>query len=562
MVLSSILGCAAETTSEYLDLVGSYSRAVVVESPAGSPRTDTEAGFLFLPAGSEVAYAFLGHPRSSLAIGRVATRGEGTRLALRLESDGEGVFLERDVERAGSDLSIELPFEPPEGEGIPIRLTLRAESEAPAPGDGVLLTAAVIHGLSPALPEVRPIEFERGATPDVVLYVIDTLRRDRLGAYGYDRPVSPHIDDFARQATVFERGVGQSSWTKPSVASMLTGLWPPAHGAIGGHHRLPERIETLAERLRAAGYETASFVTNPNAGPEFGFAQGVDHFWVDKKAHGDRVNEEVLTWLDGRDGDGPFFLNVHTMEPHAGYKPVEPYRSRFAPTADEMKPWRPRWRWPVENLPFFSDLYDGEIAQIDAAFGALVAALRERGRFDSALVAVLSDHGEEFQEHSNWRHGRMLYRETLNVPIVVKHPHQRRGVRSEVPASHVDVLPTVLDATGLPTGEGLDGQSLAAAVERPVFSHLDAGRAPPQHSVIAGGWKLILVYGERGRTLLFDLRADPSEERNLADELPVRRAVLEGLLRERLAASAPGETEEVELSDDLRRSLRALGYLR
>ena len=556
--LVALLSCAAEEPTQYFDLVASFGRSAIQGDPSGDgPQCDPDSRLLFLPAGSELAYSFEGLRGSTLRADRVTTRGDGTELELVLSTDEAPVLFENTVSGSRRDWSLELPLETQTA----ARLVLRVDSRSAAPGDGVLLTAPALWGLAETEPRAEAPPFERVATPDVIIYLIDTLRRDRLGAYGYERPVSPNVDEFAAGATLFETAIGQASWTKPSLASMWTGVWPPTHGATGWGHRVSERFELLAETLGEAGYQTGAFVTNVNAGPAFGLAQGFDHVWFERKAHSYVVTDKVVSWLDSNRSEQPLFLYVHTRDPHAGYRPSEPYRSRFAPDADQMQPWAPRWKWPITNLPHFSNLYDGEIAQNDAAFGSLVEALRDRDLFDTALILVISDHGEEFKEHNGWRHGRVLHYGSLDVPIIVKFPGQTQGTRSNVPASHVDILPTALDVAGLAVPPIVEGQSLADPTVRPVFSHLRLGRAPLQYSVVDGDWKLIQIRGEKPRTMLFDLRADPLETSDLSAAKPVRTALLEGLLRERLAASKGGPHEEVELTEELRESLRELGYL-
>ncbi len=296
---------------------------------------------------------------------------------------------------------------------------------------------------------------------NVLIYLVDTLRSDRLGILGYPRPITPNIDRFAESSSLFLNAIGQSSWTKASVGSIFTGLWPPAHGAIGWKHKLSSEIETLAERLQADGYRTAAFVTNPNVVRTFGFTQGFDEYTRKLKRPSDEVNQMVFDWFEGRKDDDPFLLYVHTMDPHAPYAPREPFKSKFAPTADEIPQWQPRWRWPMEALPYLSDLYDAEIAFNDASFGQLLGFLEERGLYDDTLIVFVSDHGEEFKEHGRWRHGANLHAETLNFPLIVKFPDQQVGTRVETAVQHIDLLPTILASVGLEIPEALEGRDLA-----------------------------------------------------------------------------------------------------
>lgn len=402
--------------------------------------------------------------------------------------------------------------------------------------------------------------------PNILIYLVDTLRADRLGAYGYERPTSPHLDAFASEATLFENAIGQSSWTRASMASIFTGVWPPTHGATGWKHQLPEEFETLVERLDAAGYDTAAFVGNPQITERYGFGQGFDRYRREIKRPSADYNQMVAEWLDGRTGESPWFIYVHTMDPHAPYRPPEPYLSEFAPNDAQMPTWKPRWRWPLEVLPFFSDRYDGEVARNDASLGELLGLLRERGLYEDALIVFTSDHGEEFKEHGRWRHGENLHAETLNVPLVVRFPRQSTGTRVVPAVQHIDLMPTILDYLGLETPSAVQGRSLLgdARFEGEIYSHLFLSGFPLYHSVVAGDWKLIRRLDEDGtETLqLFHRLEDPGETRDLASAEPERVAALAALLEDKLAGEVElAQVEEVPLSEELQEELEAIGYL-
>ena len=407
---------------------------------------------------------------------------------------------------------------------------------------------------------------------NVLIYLVDTLRSDRLGILGYPRPITPNIDRFAKSSSLFLNAIGQSSWTKASVGSIFTGLWPPAHGAIGWKHKLSSEIETLAERLQANGYRTAAFVTNPHVVRTFGFTQGFDEYTRKLKRPSDEVNQMVFDWFEGRKDEDPFLLYVHTMDPHAPYAPREPFKSKFAPTADEIPQWQPRWRWPMEALPYLSDLYDAEIAFNDASFGQLLGFLEERGLYDDTLIVFVSDHGEEFKEHGRWRHGANLHAETLNFPLIVKFPDQQDGARVETAVQHIDLLPTILASVGLEIPEALEGRDLASiamadlvpaeTVSSGIYSHLRLGSGPLNHSLVKGQWKLIRKLRDEGwETSLFDWRQDPAETQDLVSERPLLAAVLSAMIDDKVASLEESAAEEVVLSEELEEDLKALGYL-
>jgi arylsulfatase A-like enzyme len=553
-------------------------------SPAaadGGPRRDEKAGLLFLPAGSRAEYLLFAEADSVLHVERVSPRGAGAALVVSVETDEGGRRELGRWDRAGTDVALPLELD----ERAPARLVLASEGGA---GSGVALarphlraprgdgaargagpaapappTPPVVAAGSPAPGAVPPAG--AAARPNILIYLVDTLRPDRLGCYGYDRPTSPRIDAFAAEATVFENAVAQSSWTKAGVASIFTSQWPPDHGALGWSHKLPQAADTLAERLEAAGYATAAVVTNPNVTQHFDFDQGFDHFVRRLKTPSDEVNGFVAEWLDERPADRPFFLYVHTMDPHAPYEPVEPWRSRFAPDWAQMPRWEPRWRWPDEALPFLSALYDGEIAHNDASFGALLDDLRARGLSENTVVVFVSDHGEEFREHGRWRHGNNLHRETLDIPLIVKLPGQREGRRVAAVAQQIDVMPTLLAAARVPPPSGMQGRSLLADVEAapPAYSHLLLGRAPEQLGLVDGDWKLLYTpaAGGPGSSSLYNWRDDRGETRDLAKQLPVRTAVLTALLHRRWTEGRDATVAQAELDPELESTLRSLGYL-
>jgi choline-sulfatase len=421
--------------------------------------------------------------------------------------------------------------------------------------------------------------------PNLIVYLVDTLRADHLGCYGYPRDVSPAIDAFSRDATLFEEAIAQSSWTRSSVASLFTGLVPPEHGANRRRQPLAEEAVTLAELLRGAGYRTAAFVTNTNVSERFGFDQGFDELVYREAMSASKLMREVEAWLDARAADGderPFFLYVHTLDPHSPYAPPARERERWAPDVPEPGPYRPN-RWIDEAragkvdlarlLRRMRALYDAEIAANDRAFGALLDGLRERGLYDGAVLALVSDHGEEFFEHRSFEHGKGLFEEVLRVPMLVRWGSGGPTGRVPIPVQHVDLFQTLLEAAGVEAPRGTEGVSLlrlaraagrpGAAGERPIFSylHLD-GR--PRAALREGRSKLIVALdGERLiRPRLYDLEADPGEAKNLAKRDPERVARMEAVIRGYLAKERHGlRGAPVEMDDELRRRLEALGYM-
>ncbi len=547
------------------------------ETDPGEPRADGEV--LFLPYGTAVDYYLALGPRAELRVDGWQRRGGG-ELVVAVREDGRDEEV-RAVFREGSEPTTVTLDDT--GEPRIVRLSLRAAAEgATSDGDGVVLRRPAIYSLAD---ESEPAAAHAAETPaverrpDVFLYTIDTLRADRLGCYGYERPISPAIDAFAAEAILFENAVAQSSWTKASIASVFTGLWPVDHGAMKRPQKLADEALTLPEILRDAGYQTVAFVANPNVSDRFGFDQGFEEFnYFTRKddTPSDELTAAILDWLDARQDPRPLFLYMHHVDPHDPYSPPPEFRRRHAAgvpprvVRDVRRIFKDlasgRKKPGPEIIGHLEALYDADIASNDHAFGEFVRYLKEGELFDDALILFQSDHGEEFYEHEHFRHGRSLHVESLRVPLVLKLPGSREGRRVAEPVQHVDVLPTLLVYLGLPVPANLEGRDLLAAggVEpRPIYSyvHLDG---PARVSVLDAGYKLIqrLDGDSLSRPQLYDVEADPEEQRNLAAELEVRTGYLASLLRCRLKSGRGLVGEEAVLDEETLRDLQALGYLR
>lgn len=537
---------------------------------------------LYIPSGHRMD-AFLRLPAgAALALEEVRSRGGSAALEVAVQPEGgEETRIERLSPERGAE-TVELGG----GEAVPVRISLAAvpEDGPPRPGSGLLLRRPrIVAPPAAERPESAPAAVPAAARPtgrrvkSVIVYLVDTLRKDHLGCYGYGKPTSPHVDAFAREATLFRNAVAQSSWTRPSVASMLTGLLPRTHGVNRRPDALSQEAVTLAEMLRDRGFRTAAFVTNANVHRSFGFGQGFEEYRLTPHGRDTAENLNALTagWLD-QVGEAPFFLFLHTIEPHTPYQPPPQFRQRFAPDVPEElgrvrvlkelnRGARPVTPALVRDL---TALYDAEIAANDAAFGALVALLKARGLWGSTAVVFLSDHGEEFHDHGGWEHGRTLHTEMLDVPLIVRLPGVGEGRAVDRLAQHIDLVPTLLDALGLPVPDAVEGQSLLPAMagaeegteEDAAFSWLDVDGFRGG-AVSTPVWRLLDERSPHVDRELFDRRSDPGEMRDLSADRPVRAGFLRALL---LAAERKGpllEASEGEIDEELRKQLRALGYV-
>ena len=390
------------------DLIEEFPHVGLPAHDAGT-RVDVELSSLHIPRAQRVDF-YLRIPNGhTLTLDLLSARGEA-KPALRVafqRSGGPSRDLGR-LEPSGTPVALRLP----DGEGPIGRLSLIAEGPESAEGSLVLGTSRV-RAYSPVKYPDRSATRqtrEHGTGPNVIVYLLDTLRVDHLGAYDYDRSISPHIDAFASEAVVFDSAIAQSPWTRASVASIFTGLEPHRHGVNGFENKLPGPALTLTELLSSAGYETAAFITNHNVGRGFGFEQGFDEFSVapHRRLRGSaRLNERLFAFLRSREPDGPLFLYVHAMDPHAPYAPPESFRSAWAKDVvqrdlGELKNLRKIRKSLKPEDPLVEQivsLYDAEIAFNDSTFGKLIEELKRLGQYESSLIIFVADHGEEFWEH-------------------------------------------------------------------------------------------------------------------------------------------------------------------
>ena len=400
--------------------------------------------------------------------------------------------------------------------------------------------------------------------PNVVLITLDTTRADRMGFLGSPRGLTPELDALARQGTVFEQAFAQAPITTVSHATILSGTYPQSHRVNDFGVALPASVPWVPELFAKSGYHTAAFVgsliLDPRAGLAPGFDRGFEVYDAgyrtkrgkeDRYATMERRAEQVMTraleWLAKRP-PGPFLLWIHLYDAHDPYEAPEPFRTRFA------------------KAP-----YDGEIAYVDAQVGRLTARLREQRLLDSTAVAVFADHGESLGEHGESTHGVFLYDSTIRVPLVMKLPAGRpTGQRVATRVSLVDLAPTLLDLAGLAVPSAVQGQSLlplvgtARTLDRPSYAETDYPRRAFGWSSLAAWRADRFLYVKAPRPELFDLRADPGQARNLADErAQVAERVAQDLeaFRRRTGAGEAATATSPAVDPELAEKLAALGYV-
>jgi len=433
-------------------------------------------------------------------------------------------------------------------------------------------------------------------SPHLILLIsVDTLRADRLGAYGSELGISPYLDEFAARGQVFEAAYAPTSFTLPSIGTLLTGRYPEEIGILGNRSALAPSIPTLATALRDSGWRTAAIVGNLVLRRNAGLAEGFDVYddelldeesargWPERIAR-DTTDSALALLEDFQAGpDDRLFLWVHYQDPHGPYTPPGDLRQLFLAaertraggkkmlpevTGHRGKGHLPDYQVVDEQreVAFYRAGYDGEIHYLDAEVGRLLAVLDKGGLAESAIVVFTADHGESLGEHDYWfAHGDRLDESLVRVPLILHVPGLPPARRYDI-AGLVDVKPTLLR---LATGQDIDadapGRDLLASNARaidsvPYLATLGGG-GPTRFGIVADGHKFVMTRSAGGwETELYRLG---HEERNLADSDPARaRKLHERLLalREGMQASTPVRRQR--LSEQDQQNLRALGYLR
>ncbi|MBI5504135.1 MAG: sulfatase [Deltaproteobacteria bacterium] len=457
------------------------------------------------------------------------------------------------------------------------------------------------------------------AMPDVFVIVIDSLRVDRTSLGGRSDGLMPHLEELARRSLTFTHAYAQSSWTKPSVGSLFTSLFPSSHGAMLRTGRLSAQPATLPEAFARAGYATAVFSSNPWISPAFGFERGVGSFvesehesftrlvtlhrvlkLADKALPGSPVRtvlqqverafgvsqphrsnclrdesvvEEFAQWL-GEPGHGPAFVYFHLMSPHIPYDPPGVAHEDFA-DAEQVLLQRVTDPLPEPRRARLMQLYDGAVAHGDAMLGRILAAIDARRSSNESVIVVTADHGEEFHEHGAWGHGNSLYDEVVHVPLLV-HVPGLEARRIDDPVMLVDVLPTVTAVAGSASSGSVAGAPAtapAAGVDGADVRSIDAQRPAFCELTREGGYESFALIGRREKYIettpslgaalqreLYDLVDDAAERHSQWSEARTDLATALAKLRARAQTHRFGG-DEVEIDEDARERLKALGYL-
>ena len=505
-------------------------------------------------------------------------------------------------------------------------------------GQKVSLTLALIGeagtiGLwgAPVIRTHVPPEASSGAAcPQAVIWIhADTLRPDHLSLYGASRDTAPFLRKLAAEGVTFDRAMSQATWTHPSSASFLTSLYPTTNGVARDTDRLPASVMTIAEMYQSAGYATVSYSSVPWTGQTTNLHRGFEEVH-ESTSQNDRVYssktareyvDRAIDWIETHK-DVPFFMYLHVFDPHSPFEARRPYDLMWADpqkrdehlkqrdvlrktikepgmrhtglaTVEEMKQASID---PKTYLAYEKDWYDGSIRGLDAEVARLFERLRQSGLDERTAVVFMSDHGEEFHEHGRVWHGHSAYGELAHVPLVIRwRAGVARGTRVDEVVQLIDIMPTLLDFSGLPHPKGIQGQSLVPLLKmkagtsaswkrRPATTEeqprrLDTDAPDPKHerdsswqsfAINDGEWKLIRhTIRPEGRPEyeLFDAKRDLLDQRNVSAEHPdvVQRLAktLDGWHEMALAARLKPDTEPMKgISSEQLQKLKSLGYVR
>lgn len=408
-------------------------------------------------------------------------------------------------------------------------------------------------------PQVRGLE-----SPNVVLILVDTLRADWTSAYGGDARITPELASWAENGVVFERTRAQSSWTKVSMASLMTSLWPRSHGIRLPSDGLSRDAVTLARVLREHGYRTYGVQSNGWLEQSFGFQAGFDRYVFPRAfgsgqklghaslwPHGERVLEEGIRLIEAHDPSAPFLLYLHFMDVHEYAAPPD-YRIY----GDDKR-----------------GLYLAALRWVDDLLARLRLTVEANGYLEETVLVFASDHGETFGENRSEGHARHVLTSVLDVPLVLRLPFDVAGRRVATQVRNIDIAPTVLDLAGVPVPDSFEGETLLPLIDsptvqadRPAYAGLGAPilhGVTEQNSLNDGDWLYARNVGEGGVELLFDRTLDANEDVNLIELEPAAARRQRARLESHLAGGARPDvrTTDVRIDPGIAERLRAVGYL-
>lgn len=534
--------------------------------PAPTPRT--YAWYLMVPEEAELVFDY-------------GSSAPGTKFVVRVRADGEPAktLFDEAADSEWKEGAVKLD----EFAGKAVRLELETTGEAGDTGWGeVALMVPLSEAPKPAASSDRPPK-------NVVMIVIDTVRADVFEPYGGEgSPVkTPAFDDLTKTSTYFSAAYDNENWTKPSIATILSGLYPTTHDTKKDDSTLPDEVEILPERLKKEGFQTASFIANGYVSEKYNFTQGWDfhrnYIRESRNSSAENVYDDAIEWLDEHEKE-PYFLYIQTIDPHVPYRTRDRHTEAYLPPEKSSIGSTVGGRELAElskkdlsenDLAWVIAMYRGEVSYHDEHMGRFIGELEKRGHLEDTLIVITNDHGEELKEHGRMGHGHSLYDEVVRAPLLFRYPGRFPAQHQiDEPVESVDIVPTVLDVLRLDGNEDLEGFSLMPLVEgdplqRPFYAVSEFLYG--QRSVRIGPYKLIRSGSKY--LGLFDVSNDPTEQKDLIDESLIARRMAEIHLAEyfanpnkrmrRLDRRVSGKkfsAGTVEMDPELKKQLEALGY--
>jgi len=416
---------------------------------------------------------------------------------------------------------------------------------------------------------------------NIVLITIDTLRADHLSCYGYERKTSPNIDKIAEKGIIFKNTTATSSWTAPSMVSLLTSVYPINHGVMHGlaikktmygQEVFSDELTTLAHILNTHGYTTFAAVSNLHLSEKFGFARGFDYFKCVLFPPAPLVNKIIYSWEDEIKKSDKYFLWIHYMDPHFPYHARNPWIDQYTSKAltQKLKLSKKSMKKLLELIPMFEKdtqalsnliaLYDSEINYVDFYIGELI----QKFELDkNTLIIITSDHGEEFLEHGLLGHSNNLYQETIHIPLIVKLPHSTKEGTVEKLTNLVDIMPTILHVLDISPPNQTLGTSVWEKKRKDYnFSELGKSKNHIIKTILTSEWKYIHNYNDETEQL-YNIKSDPLELSNLADKKTKQRNHLNEQLSNWVSHSRKYYTKRQPFhpSPKEKEKLKSLGYI-
>jgi len=417
--------------------------------------------------------------------------------------------------------------------------------------------------------------------PNIILISIDTLRPDHMGCYGYSRPTSPVMDQFASEGLLFEDVTSPSPWTLPAHGSMLTGLYPNRHALKSHNVSLPKDIITLADVLQKQEYTTTEIINSDYLSKRYGMNRGfTNYMYVVEKAHQvepSQVEDKAKLWLSNSQTQ-PFFLFLHYFDVHSDYCSQAKYEKIF------LRPYKGKFDGRTSQLRFYRDaqialeqtdgehlvdLYDAGIKQMDDGLDRLFSFLKSKGLYDNTYVIITSDHGEEFLDHGSVLHGRTQFQEMIKAPLIIQGPGIPKCKRIKYAASLVDLMPTILSMANAPIPPSLDGIDLS-----PLWT--EKNTSMPNRYIFAGADHNNKVYDTKQAVRhpryklhydkltknqqLYDLQLDPGEKTDIASVSSELVDSMMAQLNNYMSITNKGRKLD-SLSEEQIQKLKSLGYL-